>query len=182
MIEARSTGGPRRPRASRFACLAAAGALALAGCAASEAPVALSRTFDSPEALARTVLAALAERDESTLAALPLTAVEFRTIVWPELPASRPEVNLPVEYAWGDLHTKSQAYLASTFGDFAGRRLELVAVEFAGDTTAYRTFTVHRDTVLTVRAEGAGALERVRLFGSVLERDGRFKLFSFVVD
>jgi hypothetical protein len=35
--------------------------------------------------------------------------------------------------------------------------------------------------VLVVRDE-AGAERRLRLYGSTLERDGRFKVFSFVVD
>jgi len=181
MTEARPTGGPRRPRASHFARLAGAAALFLAGCATTGPPATLSHTFDSPEALARVVLTALAERDQATLLALPLSDTEFRTIVWPELPSSRPEVNLPVAYAWGDLRTKSLGHLGATLNRWGGRRLELAGVEFRGETTAYATYSVHRDPVVRVRVEG-GEPERVRLFGSILERDGRFKLFSYVVD
>jgi len=182
MTLVRTTEGPRRPRAFRFACLAAAAALLTARCTAGDAPATLSHTFDSPEALARTVLTAVAERDTETLLELSVSGAEFRKVVWPELPSSRPEVNLSVDYAWGDLNTKSRSYLASTLSEFGGRRLELVAIDFTGESTSYRTFSVHRHSVLTVRADGQAATERVRLFGSVLERDGRFKLFSYVVD
>lgn len=183
MTEVRPTGGPRRPRASRVVSLAAAATLAIAltGCAPDEAPATLSQTFDSPEALARAVLTALANEDQAALLALPVSAAEFRAIVWPELPSSRPEVNLPVTYAWSDLDTKSRGHLGTTMNRWGGARLALVGVEFRGETTAYPTFSVHRDSVLTVRTSD-GATERVRLFGSVLERDGRFKLFSYVVD
>jgi hypothetical protein len=111
----------------------------------------LSHTFDSPETLARAVLDALAARDEAVLAALPISATEFRQVVWPELPSSRPEVNLPVEYAWGDLSTKSCGHLVATLQKWGARRLELVSVEFRGETTTYKSFSVHRKTVLTVR-------------------------------
>lgn len=40
---------------------------------------------------------------------------------------------------------------------------------------------MHRQAVLTVRG-GNGVQEEVRLFGSVFEQDGRFKVFSYVVD
>lgn len=183
MTEDRLTGGPRHSRASRFVRLAAVAALGmtLAGCAPAEAPATLTRTFDSPEALANAVLTALAERDQATLLALPLSADEFRTLVWPELPSSRPEANLPVDYAWGDLSTKSRGHLAATLTRWGGTRLELVGLEFTGDTTAYTTFTVRRDPVVIVRAAG-GEPQRLQLFGSILERDGRFKLFSYVAD
>ena len=181
MTEDRPTGGPRRPRVSRFLCLAAGLALLFPGCATAPAPKPLSHAFESPEALARVVLDALAARDQATLGALPLSATEFRQIVWPELPSSRPEVNLPVEYAWGDLSTKSRGHLGATLDEWGGRRLALVRLEFRGDTTAYKTFSVHRDAQLTVRTD-TGEERRIRLFGSILERDGQFKLFSYVVD
>jgi hypothetical protein len=163
------------------ACGGLALVVALTGCAADRAPVPLSHTFESPDALARAVLDALAARDEAALATLSVSEAEFRTIVWPELPSSRPEVNLPVEYAWRDLNTKSRGHMGQTLAAWGGTRLELVQLAFLGETTAYRTFSVHRKSVLTVRTE-RGEHQQVRLFGSILERGGRYQLFSYVVD
>jgi hypothetical protein len=47
--------------------------------------------------LAREVLAALVLRDAGRLRALPLSEGEVRKHVWPELPASRPERNVPFD-------------------------------------------------------------------------------------
>jgi hypothetical protein len=127
------------------------------------------------------VLDALARRDVATLEALPLTEAEFRQTVWPQLPSSRPAVNLPVEYAWRDLNQKSRGYLNALVQRLGGERLTLVRVEFAGETTRYETFVVRRKTVVVARDED-GTEQRLRLFGSILERHGRFKLFSYVVD
>lgn len=163
-----------------LACLG----LAAGGCGGPEAgrPLApLAHTFPSPEALSRAVLVALAENDIDTLRALPLDELEFRTAVWPDLPSSRPERNVPFDYAWGDLRQKSGNSLRRTFARHGGARYELVGLRFAGETTEYRTYRVHRETFLDLRDEEDNALT-LALFGSILERGGEFKLFSYVVD
>jgi len=163
-----------------LAALVGLAALALSACA-SDARGALSDTYDSPEQAAQAVLDALAARDAGRLLDLALDEHEFRQVVWPELPSSRPEAGLPVEYAWGRLRLNSQSQLSMTIAVHGGRRYELVAVRLRGETTRYATLRVHRDSELVLR-EPSGALRTVRLFGSLLERGGRWKVFSYVVD
>ena len=115
------------------------------------------------------------------LESLPLSELEFRTVVWPELPSSRPERGLPFDYVWGDLHQKSANAMRRLIDRHGGKRYSLVGLEFDGQTTPYETYRVHRETVLAVRDE-AGGQQELALFGSILERDGEFKLFSYVVD
>ena len=156
-----------------------------AGCGGSGAgdagPSPLHRTFDSPEALADAVLAALTDGDRAALETLPLSELEFRTVVWPELPSSRPERGLPFDYVWGDLHQKSTNAMRRLINGHGGKRYALVDLAFAGETTPYENYRVHRETLLTVR-DDAGEQHELALFGSILERDGAFKLFSYVVD
>lgn len=141
----------------------------------------LANAEASPDALGRRVLAAVERRDIDGLRNLALSEREFREHVWPELPAARPERNLPFSYVWGDLHQKSEAALATTIAEHGGRRLELVSVRSLGEATQYNTYTVRRQTELTVRDERGDAIQ-LRLFGSIIEKDGVFKVFSFVVD
>src|SRR5688500_9282937 len=141
----------------------------------------LANTSGSPAALASAVLEALSRRDRVRLDALALSEQEFRDHVWPDLPAAQPERNLPISYVWGDLRQKSQAGLASILAKYGGHRYELVGVRFDGASTRYTTCEVHRDTVLTVRDETGMPLD-LKLFGSSVEQDGRWKVFSFVVD
>jgi hypothetical protein len=54
-------------------------------------------------------------------------------------------------------------------------------VEFAGGTAQYGSFVIHRDTALVVRTAD-GRQERVRLYGSTLQRGGAFKVFSYAAD
>jgi hypothetical protein len=144
-------------------------------------PPALANTFSSEHALADRVLGALAARDIAALQALSLSEREFREAVWPELPSSRPEMNVPVEYAWRTLAQNSAGHLYETIRAHGGRRYDLVRVQFDRETSRYGSFTVLRGSRLIVRDE-RGTQLHLRLFGSILERDGRFKLFSYVAD
>lgn len=166
--------------------LALLGLLAVvAGCVSiegpAEPPIPLSRTADSPVALGRAVLDALRHRDAAQLESLAITEAEFRDLVWPELPSSRPAMGLSFDYAWQELRQKSAADLRRTLAGWGGRRLELVDVRFLGETTEYGSFRVSRDSLLDVRTE-SGEPVRIRVFGSVIEYDGRVKVFSYVLD
>jgi len=131
--------------------------------------------------LARAVLDAYERRDLPALRALALSEPEFRDHVWPELPAARPERHLPLSYVWGDLRQKSEQRLSELVTRYGGRRWTLVQVEARGGTSRYRSYLVHRDTVLVVR-DADGRERRLRLYGSTFERDGAFKVFSYAVD
>ena len=151
--------------------------ICLSGCGSS--PL-LSNTHPSPEALAAAVLGAIERRDTTELRSLALSEEEFREQVWPELPAARPERNLPFSYVWGDLRQKSEANLERTLARHGGRRYVFMSLRAAGEVTRYASYTVSRDTVLRVRDE-TGADMELRLFGSTIQKDGAWKIFSYVV-
>jgi hypothetical protein len=156
-----------------------ASGVALASCTSPVPPLASAQS--SPSALGSAVLAAFERRDLNGLRALALSEHEFRDHVWSELPSARPERNLPFSFVWGDLHQKSEAALSATLTARGGQHYELIAVRFLGRTTQYETYVVHRQTALVVR-DASGTEQQLRMFGSVLVKDGRFKVFSYVVD
>jgi hypothetical protein len=158
-----------------FACAASS------GCASPEAAPGLSHTFKSPEDLAAAVVDGLERKDLDGLASLALSEAEFKSYVWPELPASRPERHVPFGFVWSQLHGKSHAYLRATVAQYGGQPLDVLQVRFKGETTDYDSFSVSRDAEVVVR-DAAGQEKTVRLFGSVLHQGDRYKLFSYVVD
>ena len=178
-------GGGTPARASRLTqslmvlLLVASAACRAGGAARVHAP--LTSTFESAEAVAAAMLDALAASDPARLRVLALSETEFADAVWPALPSSRPEVNLPLEYAWGTLQQNSRASLAMTVREHGGKtyRLQRVAM---GTPTRYGAFIVHPDTSVVVREPGSGAERRLKLFGSLIEQEGRWKIFSYVVD
>lgn len=172
-----------RVRNDRATCFALGTLVLVAALAARCSPSrpSFAHSQSSSSALASAVLDAIERQDATMLRDLALSEQEFRDHVWPDLPAAQPERNLPISYVWGDLRQKSQAGLASILTKHGGHRYELVGVRFDGASTRYTTCEVHRDTVLTVRDE-RGMQQDLKLFGSSVEQDGRWKVFSFVVD
>ncbi len=175
-VRKRRQGSPRRPAGVvSFALLLV---LACAGCGA---PPPLANTHPSPEALAAAVLDALADNDRDGLAALALNGQEFRDVVWPELPSSRPERGVPVSYAWADLRQKSANALRRLVDRWGGRRFTLLGVAYDGETTDYGPYLVHRETRLRLLDETGREVE-MHLYGSTLVRGDEHKVFSYVVD
>lgn len=159
--------------------VAAVGA-SMALTAACSAPPPLANVLDSPEAVARAVLDGVHARDRARLEGLALSGQEFEVHVWPALPAARPERNLPLSYVWGDLSQKSRLSLLSMMKAHGGKRYTLLGVSFDG-TTAYAGYRVHRKATFSVR-DSAGADIKIRVIGSMIEKDGAWKVFSYVVN
>ena len=126
------------------------------------------------------MLGAVERRDRAALEVLAVSEWEFRDHVWPQLPAARPERNLPFSYVWLDLKQKSATSLNRTLATHGGRRYTLVDVTFSGQTD-YADYRVHREAVFVVR-DATGAQMSLRVCGSMLEKDGGWKVFSYVVD
>ena len=141
----------------------------------------LAHSHDSADSLVRDVLEAFASRDDAHLRRLAVSQEEFRRQVWPSLPAARPERNLPFDYVWGDLLQKSDNRLRANLSAHGGRSYQLRRVTFSGGTSEYAGFLVHRDALLVVQ-DRAGADLELRLFGSAIEMDGVWKVFSFNTD
>ena len=81
---------------------------------------------------------------------------------------------------WGDLHQKSETSLRATLDRLRGQALTLVDVRL-GEATVYDGYTVHRDAVFVVRSAD-GVTDDLRVCGSMVEQDGRWKVFSYVVN
>lgn len=132
----------------------------------------------SMEALARDALQALAAADTALVNALRLTESEHNGSVWPELPASAPEIGFPVDLAWRNIQLRNTAALSRIGGWYESNRVRYHVTECRGETQAFATFRVHTDCwvlFLTTRGE----LLEAQLFKDVLERDGGFKIFRY---
>lgn len=152
---------------------------AMAACA--PAPPPLTNAVDSPDALGRAVLERLAARDTEGLHQLMLTRDEFEAHVWPYLPASRPETNMPMSFVWNRLQQQSQGHLAQVVARHGGQSLTFVSIATTGESSEYGEVRVDRESTMTVRT-AAGEVEEVKLFGSIVRQGSRFKVFSYVTD
>ena len=174
----------RRAAARRATALLLVATLGLLGGAqacrtVSSAPRTLAAAEPSPDALARRFLDCLAKDDLEGMKALRVTEDEFCAYVFPELPASKLN-NVTCDWVWDQATLKSMAGMKRMLDGNHGRRYELVSLRFAA-TEEHDTYRVLKSPVATLRDE-SGQVQEVRLFGSMLEMEGQYKLFSFVVD
>lgn len=152
----------------------------VAGCSAAPAVVPLTPSYPTKDAAVQAVLDAVRARDAAALAQQVVNEQEFLKHVWPALPAGQPEVGMPGERAWADHAQRNAGFRAQLLADHGGRRYELVSASFDGSATNYGAFTIHPHTRLDIRDESG--VREVRLFGSMIESGGRWKIYSFVVD
>jgi hypothetical protein len=145
------------------------------------APAPLAHAHSSVDSLVGAVVAGFRSGDATRLAELAISEQEFRDHVWRGLPVSRPERNMPIDYVWADLAAKSRSHMALAQRRSLPAPMEVERVEFADGVTHYDGFSVHRKARLIIRTPD-GTQSSLRLFGSVLEMDGRFKIFSYVTD
>lgn len=165
----------------RLALLPIIVAAAAAACRGQGEAPPFSGLEPTSEQAAQAVVEAMAVGDLARLERLAVTADEFRGTVWPALPASAAAVGMPADYVWSDTELKSRTGLAETLAAQQGAVLTVTGVRFAGESTSYDGFELHRDTRVTVR-EAGGPEREVRLFGSMIETDAGWKVYSYIVD
>lgn len=140
----------------------------------------LSNAKASIEELCKEVLEKMAQRDIKGMHALTLTEDEMKRYVWPYLELSRPGTNMTFERYWGDIQTRSHGSFRDMYDHYGGKKFEFVSYEFKRETWELGSGKVHRDSLLTVRNDD-GSVGEIRVFGSVFELNGKFKLYSFAL-
>jgi hypothetical protein len=133
----------------------------------------------SLDALGKEVLTSLTRADTARLERYRLTEHEHNDVVWPELPASAPEVNFPIDYAWLNIVNRNQRGLARIIPQFADRGLGFQDVQCRGETEGFASFSVHTDCWIVFSADGSPELWEAQIFKDVLERGGGFKIFRY---
>lgn len=133
----------------------------------------------SLEALGREILAALASGDGGALERLRLTEREHNEVVWPELPASAPNVNFPVDYAWLNIQNRSRRALSRLLDLYPGRTLRFESVDCRGKEQRFKSFEVLTDCYVVFKFDGQEAPREAQIFKDVLIRGGDFKIFRY---
>ncbi|HUG44798.1 MAG TPA: hypothetical protein VMN76_11225 [Acidobacteriota bacterium] len=140
---------------------------------------ALASSSASIRMLLERFLQALHEGDEAKLRQMALNKLEFKMYVWPHLPSSRPGTNLSADYVWEQMQPRTRAGFHRTFQDHGGRRYQLEGWSFKKGEKDYGGFVIHGDARISVFEEN-GEKRTLNLFGSVIEREGEFKIYSYV--
>jgi hypothetical protein len=142
-----------------------------------------SRRLDSAqgsaEELARRVLDFAASDNINALKRLRISKQEYCDILWPELPGSRVP-NLSCDFAWDQATLRSNGGLNEMMAEHRNRKYQFVSMRVRS-VENYQTFNALKEPYIKIRDE-KGVEREIRVFGSILELDGQYKLFSFVSD
>lgn len=148
----------------------------------SKNPAPLANGRSSIDSLLAAALDGIRQNDTATLKSLLITREEYLNIIYPELGKHwsgardmRPEIS---DVLWTNHAGNSMKGLRRALRDLGGRDLKLEKVEFADGEKEYVSYVTHEGTVLTVK-DGKGKNYRIGAIGSIVEKDGVFKLLSY---
>lgn len=144
--------------------------------AAGPAPTSLDSEWTSVDALARDFVQALAARDTAFLTRVIVTPAEYIAFYFPHSVYMEPPYQMDPATIWFQMSSGSSRGLGRALARFGGKDLEMEG--YACDVAVQQGPNLVRERCrLRLRLDGE-SLE-IRLFGPVLERDGRVKFLTY---
>jgi len=131
----------------------------------------------SMDALARAICGAFHAESVDSMLALCVNSAEFREILWPEFPQSRPATGIRWDDAWQILWGRLNGGSVASVREYGGHVYTFVRVERTAATVEYKNFKLHNGVTLVLK-DDEGQVKRLSWIRSVAERKGRFKIYS----
>ena len=146
-----------------------------------DTPSVLSGGANSRDALVRRFVRAVERSDTAALHKMVITRGEYAYLVYPSSPLTKPPYNQPVSLAWFMANRESDPGLRRLMDRVGGRPLRYLG--YACDPTPLVEGTNRFWRNCRVRrAATPGDTVVARLFGVIVEREGRFKFASYEND
>lgn len=136
----------------------------------------------SRDELLRRFAVALSRDDTSALRALTMTREEFAYLYFPESQYTRPPHLMAPDVVWMLMQRRSERGLGRLASRLGGGAATIVTHSCEPTPVEQGASRLFQDCSVGYRRAGTGSLEVRRLFGSILERDGRYKFVSFAND
>ena len=152
----------------------------VAACGSGTAEPGLSGGGASLEGLAGHYLDAVRYADTAAMHALRVTRNEHNQLMWPHFPIARPELNWSVDFAWDNLERRSRRDALRIALDYGEKPWQLLGIACSKGVDDYGPFRIHGDCWLDVRLDGPTV--RLKMFGSVVEMHGRYKIVGILAD
>lgn len=120
---------------------------------------------------------AVSKRDAPALNAMVIDRAEFAWLYYPDSPMSKPPYEMPPGLLWSQLLANSDEGAKQLLVRFGGHEIEVEAVSCKAVKTVGGN-TMHEGCEIG-GAIGGKSIGKARMFGSVIERDGRFKFLGY---
>ena len=139
---------------------------------------ALQDASPSRDALVTRFLKAVAASDSVALRAMALNAREFADLVYPEGPNTKPPYKEDPAIVWMTIQNPSQSGMTRLLRRTDEISTKLEDYRCSGPTERQGRNTFTAGCVLRL-VEKSGEITPHRYFGSIIERDGKFKIVSY---
>ncbi|MCX8045242.1 MAG: hypothetical protein N3B18_14075 [Desulfobacterota bacterium] len=136
----------------------------------------------SMKSLTSEITDALAANNRQRLEALHVTEQEYAAHVWPHLPVAQiPQWQNHRDFVWQQHLIRSMRGIDTILNRYGGKNLQITNVSFDEKPEVYGQCTVHPGAV-TIVLDELGEERRIRIFGSLIEMNGFYKVFSYSID
>lgn len=146
-----------------------------------DTPAVLTGGARSPEALVRALLSALEANDTTTLRSLVLSPSEFAWLYYPHAKWTKPPYEMGPELVWFQIGANSEKGLVRLVRRYGARPLRLDALD-CPDAPVVEGPNIVTEGCRVRLAVSDSVPRELRLFGSLLARDGRYKFVSYAND
>ena len=133
---------------------------------------------ESRESLIRRVVRDVTLADSTDLAAAAITPREFIDLVYPSSPYTHRPYEQPPDLVWMQISSPSAAGYRRLLARRGGQAFTYVGHTCGGKPDRQGTNTLFVDCVIAVRDPQHEQIKQ-RWFGTIIERDGRFKILSY---
>ena len=135
--------------------------------------------FASPsiDALVDRFATAMQQRDTAAFERMVLSAAEFAWLYFPTSKMSQPPYEAPPGLLWGQILTSSNSGVRTALNKFGGRPWRVLRTTCDTVVVVEGANRLHESCTLSIR-ETNGQTLSARLFGTIVERDGRLKFLG----
>ena len=144
-------------------------------------PAALEGGARSHDALVDHFVGALATHDTTAFADMLMSAAEFAWLYYPHTRYTSPPYRQAPELVWFQIQNSTSRGLGRLLTRLGGTALEVLDHRCAPEPLVEGPNRIWEQCTLRVGTPG-GEPRQMRLFGSILERDGVFKFVSYTND
>src|SRR5215207_2812612 len=146
-----------------------------------DTPTVLTGGAISRDALVRRFVRAVERADTAALRQMVITRGEYAYLIYPSSPFTGPPYNQPVWLAWFMLDRETGPGLHRLMQRLGGRPVHFLGYECDSTPLVEGANRLWRNCRIR-RAPAAGDAVAGRLFGVIIEREGRFKFTSYEND
>jgi hypothetical protein len=136
---------------------------------------------DSRDALVRSVVDALAASDTAAFEALAVNRAEWAWLYFPWSAVAKPPYELPAALAWFQAQERNRRGVLRALRDLGGHALNLRGYTCDPEPAREGANRIWTGCAVTLSRDGGDPVT-LRLFGGLLERDGRFAVLSYSND